>query len=94
MYRYLYENFKIFFNQGTIIESQIALPAQIGTPGVFDKEWYLTFLSELVERVLTDIDDGNVPLYIKSAIMYLFWAREAMLRCQEFTLFFKVLFFF
>ena len=27
-------------------------------------------------------------------LVYLFWAREAMLRCQEFTLFFKFFFFF
>ena len=26
-------------------------------------------------------------------LVYLFWAREAMLRCQEFTLFFKFFFF-
>ena len=75
LYVYLYENYKIFFNQGTTIESQIAFPAQVGAPGVFDKEWYLTFLTDLVAKVSQDIDNKYVPLYIKSAVMYLFWAR-------------------
>ncbi len=75
LYSYLYTHNTIYHIPSTAVLSQRVLPHLVGAEFVLKKTWYLSFIDDLADKVLSDVDLGLVPLYIQAAVLYLYWAR-------------------
>ncbi len=75
LYKYLYKEHTIYFDTSTQVITQSPLLHNAGIQQASNKAWYLDFLRYVPCNVIEDIKNGIAPLYIQSAVLYLFWAR-------------------